>query len=324
MQTKNVSSPAGSRAVRERVGLGIAATDAASAVAAIVEAEAAGIEQIWMVQETPAPDTLGIYTAAAMKTSKIRMGTAIVPTYPRHPLALAQQVLTFNDLAPKRLRLGVGPSHRPIIEDIHGLAMAHPLEHLCEYVAVLRGLLWDGKVDYQGRFYNVTSSFPRATQTPLLISALRENAFHLAGAISDGALSWNCPVHYLLERALPALRAGAASVGRPVPPLVAHIPVALSLERREVLMAARRQLGFYRNLPFYVKMFANAGFPVSPEGELSDALLENLVVLGDEATIAERLKKNLEAGLDELLILPIPVKNGKDEQSRIMRLLGQL
>ncbi|EFH84892.1 LLM class flavin-dependent oxidoreductase [Ktedonobacter racemifer] len=324
MQTSNASSPAASRTARERIGLAIAAPDAASAVAAIVDAEVAGIEQVWMTQVTPAPDTLGIYTAAAMKTSKIRMGTAIVPTYPRHPLALAQQVLAFNDLVPERLRLGVGPSHRPIIEGVYGLAMADPLEHLREYVAVLRGLLWDGKVDYQGRFYNVKSTFPRAPHTPLLVSALRENAFQLAGAISDGALSWNCPVHYLLEKALPALRTGAASEGRPVPPLVAHIPVALSQDRQEVIAAARRQLGLYGKLPFYAKMFANAGFPVSPEGELSEALIENLVVSGDEATIEERLKKNLEAGLDELLIMPIPVKNGKDEQFRIMRLLGQI
>lgn len=325
MQTGNVPASSGRHpSIRERVGLVIAAPDAVSAVDAIVEAEATGVEQVWMTQGTPAPDTLGIYTAAAMKTSRIRMGTSIVPTYPRHPLALAQQVLTFNDLAPQRLRLGVGPSHRPIMEGTYGLELVEPLEHLREYVAVLRGLLWDGKVDYQGRFYRVKSTFPRAPRTPLLVSALRENAFYLAGAISDGVLSWNCPAHYLLEKALPALQAGAASEGRAVPPLIAHIPVALSQDRQAVIAAARQQLGHYGKLPFYAKMFANAGFPVSPEGELSEALIENLVVFGDEAIVAERLRTHLESGLDELLLMHITVKDGKAERSRLARLLGQL
>src|SRR5207249_6127984 len=84
-----------------------------------------------------------------------------------------------------------------------------------------------------------------------LISALREGAFQLAGEIADGAISWMCPIPYLLERALPALRAGAGKTGRPVPPLVAHIPVALSQDRQAVLAAARRRIGNYGHLPFY-------------------------------------------------------------------------
>lgn len=280
--------------------------------------------QLWMTQGTPAPDTLTIFTAAAVRTSSVSLGTAIVPTYPRHPLVLSLQALALGDLAPNRLQLGIGPSHAPIIEGVYGLPMTTPLEHLREYVSVLRAALWEGKVDHHGRFYTIKTTLPRTPRTPILISALREGAFRLAGEVADGAISWVCPVLYLLEKALPALRSGAAKSGRPVPPLVAHIPVALGHDRQTVLAAARKQLGRYRRLPFYANMFADAGFPVSLDGTMSDALIDSLVVSGNEAAITERLVGLLAAGLDELLVMPIGVADPAGEQARLARLIGQL
>jgi alkanesulfonate monooxygenase SsuD/methylene tetrahydromethanopterin reductase-like flavin-dependent oxidoreductase (luciferase family) len=278
-----------------------------------------------MTQTTPAPDTLSIFAAAAVQTNNIRIGTAIVPTYPRHPLALAQQALTISDLAPERLRLGVGPSHRPIIEGVYGIPMTSPLEHLREYVTALRAILWDGNIDHHGNFYTIKTKLSRTPRTPILISALREGAFHLAGEIANGAISWICPVPYLLNKALPALRAGAAKSGRPAPPLVAHIPVALSQDRQAVLAAGHQQISSrYARLPFYAKMFADAGFPVSPDGTVPDALIENLVVSGDEATIAARLADLLATGLDELLVMLVSITDPDDEQARLMQLIGRL
>jgi alkanesulfonate monooxygenase SsuD/methylene tetrahydromethanopterin reductase-like flavin-dependent oxidoreductase (luciferase family) len=153
---------------------------------------------------------------------------------------------------------------------------------------------------------------------------LREKAFHLAGELADGAISWMCPVPYLLEKALPALQAGAARSGRPAPPLVAHLPVALGQDRQAMRAAARQQLGALGRLPFYAQMFAEAGFPVASDGTMSDALLDSLVVFGDEATIAARLADLLAQGLDEVLVKPLPVARPEDEQARLARLLGQL
>jgi alkanesulfonate monooxygenase SsuD/methylene tetrahydromethanopterin reductase-like flavin-dependent oxidoreductase (luciferase family) len=121
------------------------------------------------------------------------LGTAIVPIYPRHPIVMAQQVLAIHDIAPGRLRLGIGPSHRPIIEGSYGLQLSSPLTYLREYVAVLRGMLDESNIDYHGTFFNVTST-SRSAPIPILVSALGPKAFHLAGEISDGALSWVCPV----------------------------------------------------------------------------------------------------------------------------------
>jgi F420-dependent oxidoreductase-like protein len=326
MQGRDTNSEAAQSASqqRNRVGLLITGSDSAAAVANIRAAEGAGVGQVWMTQGTPAPDTLTLFAAAAVETSNVRLGTAVVPIYQRHPLTMAQQALTFGDLAPGRLRLGVGTSHRPSIEGVYGIPMKSPLEHLREYVDILHTALWEGKVDHKGRFYTVKVTLPRTPRTPILISALRTGAFELAGEVADGAISWVCPVPYLLDKALPALRAGAEKRGRSVPPLVAHIPVALSQDRQAVLVAARRQFGRYGRLPFYASMFADAGFPVSADGTMSDALIDSLVVSGDEASVAARLVDLLAKGLHELLVMPVPVANAESEQTQLMRLIGQL
>ena len=96
------------------------------------------------------PDVLTTLAAAAIKTSIVRLGTAIIPTYPRHPVVLAQEVLALHDIAPGRLRLGIGPSHRAIVEDIYGLPQTTPLVHLREYVKVLHSILgWEGRSSWR-------------------------------------------------------------------------------------------------------------------------------------------------------------------------------
>jgi alkanesulfonate monooxygenase SsuD/methylene tetrahydromethanopterin reductase-like flavin-dependent oxidoreductase (luciferase family) len=314
------------RPTRERVGLVVDDANAAAAAKTIVAAEAAGVPQIWMNQPPLWPDILTTLAAAATKTSTVRLGTSIVPTYPRHPLILAQQALALYDIAPGRLRLGIGPSHRVIIEDIYGLSQTTPLAHLREYLEVLRAVLWEGKVDHHGHFFNVVATLPRTAQIPLLISTVGKKAFQLAGEIADGALSALCPVPYLLRAGLPALRTAAAANGRSVPPpLVAYVPVALSQDRHSVMAAGHQLLDMYAKLPFYAKMFADAGFPLTAEQTtLSDGLLDSLIVSGNEATVSARFTELLAEGLDELMVYLVPTKDAADEQTRLMHLIGQL
>jgi alkanesulfonate monooxygenase SsuD/methylene tetrahydromethanopterin reductase-like flavin-dependent oxidoreductase (luciferase family) len=131
------------RPTRERVGLIVDGANAAAAVKTIAAAEAAGVRQIWMIQPPWSPDILTTFAAAAaIKTSTVCLGTSVVQTYPRHLLVLAQQALSLYGIAPGRLRLGIGPGHRSIIEDIYGLPHRTPLAHLREYVEVLRAALW--------------------------------------------------------------------------------------------------------------------------------------------------------------------------------------
>jgi len=308
--------------VRERVGLAIQAPDATSAISRIHEAEDAGVSQVWMTSSVG--EILTLFAAAAAQTTRIRFGTSIVPIYPRHPLVMAQQGATIEAVAPGRIRLGVGTSHRHLMENIYGLSMPSPLSYLREYVEVMRQYLWEGRVDHQGRFFKVASSSPRQLRIPLLISALGEQAFRLAGEISDGAISWMCPVPYLLHTALPALQAGAQAKGRAAPPLVAHIPVAMSTDKAAVQKAATPRISFYTKAPFYAHMFAAAGFPIGEDGSGVDALVKELVVAGDEAQVAKRLQELLASGLDELLLMQVPVTDEAREREQVLQVISSL
>lgn len=308
--------------MRDRVGLSIEAKDATDALRKVREAEAAGIQQVWMTMGgAGAVDPLAFYATAAGQTDKIRLGTSIIPIFPRHPMVTAQQTLAIHDLAPGCFRLGVGPSHRQIIEQRYGLKMQAPLAYLREYVAVLRSALWEGEVDHHGRFFNVTFSLPRRARVPLLVSALGEKAFRLAGEVSDGAISWMCPVPYLLNKAVPALRAGAEMSHRPAPPMVAHIPVALSADKSAWGAAGLERLRSYAGMPFYAHMFAEAGFPVAADGSGVDTLADALIVAGDEATVRRRLSL-LASGLNELLVTLIPVADEENERRLLLRMIG--
>lgn len=313
------------RPIPECVGFIVHGTNAAAAIKIIAAAETAGVQQIWMAQPPWSPDVLTTLAAAAIKTSIVRLGTSIVPTYPRHPVVLAQQVLALHDIAPGRLRLGIGPSHRAIVEDMYGLPQTTPLVHLREYVKVLHSILRYGKVDHHGEFFNIVIEFPRTAQTPVLISTLGKKAFQLAGEIADGALSWMCPVPYLLHTGIPLLRKAATAKGRSYPPpLVAHVPVALSQDHDSVMVEGHKMFDMYAMFPFYVKMFADAGFPLTSDKRVTDDLVNNMIISGNEDTVATSLTKLLDAGLDELMVSLVPVIDEKYEQTQLMRLIGQL
>ena len=309
--------------IRERAGLVIEGRDAATVTNRISEAEHAGVRQAWMTQSLGMLDTLTLFAAVATQTTRIRLGTSIVPVYPRHPLVMALQAATIDALAAGRLRLGVGTSHRHVIENVYGLSMPSPLAYLREYVEVMRQGLWEGRVDHHGRFFKVATSFPRQAQVPLLISALGEKAFRLAGEIADGAISWVCPVSYLLDIALPALRAGAQAQHRPTPPLVAHIPVAMSNDEAAV-QAAQQRFSFYTQAPFYVHMFAAAGFPVAADGTGVDALVKALVVTGNVTQVEKRVRELLASGLDELMLMLVPVADEVREREQLLQVIRSL
>jgi F420-dependent oxidoreductase-like protein len=308
-----------------RAGLVIRRPTPAATLAAIEQAEERGVSAVWSTVGGAAPDAVTLFAAAAARTSDITLGSAIVPTYPRHPIVLASQALAIDGLAPGRFRLGIGPSHQATIEGMFGLRMGKPLDHLREYLTVLRGLLWEGKADFEGTYYRVHVQTPPTVtppKTPLPISALRAGAFRLAGEIADGAISWVCPVPYLVNTALPAMRAGAAAAGRPVPPLIGHVPVAIATDRAAVREAARAQLALYGRAPFYRNMFADAGYAIGADGVLPDALLDELVVSGDAATVAARLADIQAMGVDELLVLLVPIRDAEAEEAELSAILA--
>ncbi|MSQ30571.1 MAG: LLM class flavin-dependent oxidoreductase [Dehalococcoidia bacterium] len=287
------------------VGVAIQATEAREFVAQVQQAERAGVPVAWCtIGGAAGGDTLTAYAAALAGTSTIRLGTAIVPTWPRHPLVMASQAMTIEQLAPGRLRLGVGPSHEASMTRSYGAAFHHPLTELREYLTVLRTLSTTGKVDFVGEHITAVATWRAPVPFELLASALRPKSFELCGQLADGAISWMCPKHYLVTQGLPALAAGAKRGNRATPPLIAHVPVAVSSDRAAVRDLARKQLGSYMTSPFYLAMFREAGFPTANEG-YSDEMLDDLVVSGTQAEITERLRGYIIDGCGEVLAHPL-------------------
>jgi len=308
-----------------RVGLDLVdKSNAQGALAAIDRAAGLGVPMLWATTGRNVPDPLTYFAAALATTDDVVLGTAIVPTYPRHPVMLATQALALDQIAPGRLRLGIGPSHRPTIEGAFGIPMGKPLDHLREYLTVLRGLLRDGHVDFDGTYYTVHSDLNATSDLPLYISALRRNAFRLAGELADGAISWVCPLDYLRQTAGPAMRDAAKQAGRPAPRLIAHIPVAMVADRDVMLKVSRPRLENYGRLTFYARMFADAGYPVGENGAVSDELLDHLVVWGDDAEVRSRLNAAFAAGIDELLITLYSADDPANEEARLCRILAEI
>ena len=243
------------------IGVHIVARDTQGLLDGIEAADHAGIDVAWLTSSGVAPDPLAVFAAAAGRVQRIQFGTSIVPTFPRHPLAMAQGALVVDSLAPGRLRLGVGPSHKPTMEGTFGIPFQRPQEHLREYLTVLNALLKDGKVSHHGARLHADAGLAGPTGVRVMASALRGKAFRLCGELTDGAISWVCPPAYLREVALPALEEGAAAAGRPTPALVAHVPVVVSDDPTLVRDAARQQLSRYPTIPYYRRMFQDAGFP---------------------------------------------------------------
>jgi alkanesulfonate monooxygenase SsuD/methylene tetrahydromethanopterin reductase-like flavin-dependent oxidoreductase (luciferase family) len=310
------------RSLRQRIGLALGQP---VTVAALVEAEQEGIEQVWAGQGGPSnPDVLTTLTAATARTTRLHMGTAIIQAASRHPAFLAQQALALNNVAPGRIRLGLGTGFPARDRPVYGEQGNTPLAYLREYLQVLYPLMRQGAVHHHGQVFTVDAELSAPVSIPILTSALGPRSFRLAGELADGAITWMCPISYLVNTALPELEKGAVQAGRRRPPVVAHVPVLLASDRSVALAAGRRALTFYTRSPYYRHMFSSAGFSTQEIEGLADSLVEKVFVYGDGARIKERLQEILALGIDELVVSPSEIADSVQERVHLIRLIGQL
>ena len=306
------------------IGVHVVAPTVRATIDSIVRLEAAGIETAWMTSGAGTVDPLVVFAAAAMATERIKMGTSIVHTYPRHPLALVQEALAIDQLAPGRLRLGVGPSGPRVIEPSFGIAYDRPTTHLREYVTILRQALQTGEVDFAGELLKARVRLPGATQVEVLNSALRAKSFQLAGELTDGAISWMCPREYIRDVAAPALKKGAEGAGRELPALVTHVPLVVSTNEAAVRAQVPVQFGFYLKVIMYQRMFQDAGYPEAAQGTFSANLLDNLVIWGDEQTVRRRVAEMRQSGASEILVSIVNLRDDPASTDRTIEVLGDL
>lgn len=264
-----------------------------------VAAEKAGYGSLWCVHFSRGIDSLSMLCAAAGRTRRIRLGVGVVPIHPRHPLALAQQAATVQALCGGRLTLGVGVSHAPVIAGMHGLDYERPAAHMREYLSVLLPLLTTGRVQFAGEFYRVEGEIvvPGTPPVPVLVGALSPAMVRLAGAMTDGVVTWLAGPTILESRIVPDVGKAAADAGRTTPRVVAAVPVAVTGDREAARDAANQVLARYAGLANYQRLLARQGVD-SPA---------DLAVFGDEAAVQRGLQRLADAGANEIWPMPFPV-----------------
>jgi len=290
--------------------------DVPTSVADITEqvavAERAGLDGVYFPQ-LASWDALTMAALAGAQVPRIGLGTAIVRTYPTHPLALAGKALTVQAAVGNRLTLGIGPGPQPVIEGQYGLSFEQPARHIREYLQVLRPLLRGEAVNYRGQTLTAVGQVdvPGTTPPPILVSALGPIMLRIAGELADGTVTVWAGAELLGEHIVPAVTASAAEAGRGAPRIVAIIMASVTADphraRQEVAarFGAAAQLASYRRL---LDLQGKAG-------------LEETVVAGDESTVAEAIRQLAEAGVTELVVSPV----GSDaDRARTLQLLSVL
>jgi 5,10-methylenetetrahydromethanopterin reductase len=263
------------------------------------QAETAGFASFWLPNlPTRNYDALLVLALAGRATTRIALGTAVMPTYPRHPIAMAQEAMTANAAARGRLALGIGLSHRPVIEDVPGLSYAHPARHMQEYLTVLQALLHDHKVAYTGETLRVTAEVPVPEPRPLpvLLAALAPRMLQLAGSMAEGTITWMAGVQTLATHVVPRLQAVTDDVAG----------------ARE---AAGRLFERYGQLTNYRRLL-----------DLEDAQgPADVAVIGNEGEVTRQLQALARAGATDFLAAIFPVgADAAGSRARTWELLRSL
>ena len=243
-------------------------------------AETQGFDQAWMAQVFSS-DAITTMSIAGRETSHIRLGTAVTPSFPRHPTALAIQVLTASAASGGRFDLGLGLSHKVVIEDMFGIPYEKPARHMREYLEVLVPLVRGEACAFNGEEYRVNASLqvPDAPPAPVLVAALGPKMLAVAGALADGTTTWMTGPRTLEQHTIPLIREAAQAAGRPAPRIVASFPIALTHDVEQARARLSKSLEMYGHLPSYRAML-----DIEQLAHPTD-----IAILGDDAALREKI-----------------------------------
>lgn len=264
------------------------------------QAEADGFSSYWLAQ-LATPDALTAIATMGEATSTIELGTAVIPTWMRHPLMLAAQAATVQQIIGPRLVLGIGLAHKPMIEDTLKIPFATPAKHMDEYLSVLLPALTDGKVDFTGDIWSGVfdgGAAPAGPPPSVMLAAMGPRMLRLAGARTAGSILWLAGPKAIAEQIKPALDAAANEAGRPSPRLVASVPICVTNDAESVRGFIAVALAGYNDLPSYrgVMDSEGAGGPA------------DVSIIGTEDEVRAGIKAFADAGVTDFA----PVELGLD------------
>ena len=238
-------------------------------------------------------DALTALAVSGRDVPGFELGTAVVPTYPRHPGALAQQALTVQAALEGRLALGIGLSHQIVIEGMYGYSFDKPARHMREYLEVLVPLLRDGASSFTGETLqgNLGLSGPRDHPTPVLLAALAPQMLRLAGGVADGTILWMTGPATVESHIVPRITEAAEAAGRPAPRVVCILPVCVTSDVDGARERAAKVFSIYGQLPSYRAMLDKEG--AATPGDVA--------IVGDEAAVRGQIRHLAEIGVTDFV-----------------------
>lgn len=303
-------------------------------VALAMWAEENGLDTGWVPHVPWSLDGLTALAVAGRSTTRIELGTAVIPTWSHHPYGLAQHALSTQAACGGRLALGIGPSHRSVAENWYGADYDGVIHHVREYVAVLDACNdaqadanetggpahMGGVVAHEGAQYPVRSilGVPGAAPVPVFLAALAPLMLKLAGERAAGTITWMGDEHTHRSHVVPRMRAAADAVGRPMPRVIAGLPFAVCDDADAGRAVAERRYGMYREIPTYARMLAR-----NESGSPAD-----VAIIGTEEQVIERIASYEDAGVTDLAAMCFAIGSDDTERSenleRTHRLLARV
>jgi F420-dependent oxidoreductase-like protein len=278
-------------------------------------AEADGFSTYWMAQLF-VPDSLTAMATVAGATSSIELGTAVVPTWLRHPLMLAAQALTVQEISGGRLILGIGLAHKEMIEQTLKVPFERPARNMSEYLSVLLPALRDRQVTFEGDYWSAEVESiiaPTDVNAPLvMLAAMGPRMLALAGGRADGTILWLSGPRTIQTTLAPAVTVAAEKAGRDAPSIVASVPICVTDEPDRVRGVIGEVLANYNDLPSYRAMMDIEGVD-GPAG---------VAVVGNEDEVRTHLARFATAGTTDFSALEFPTDD--DEAARTRALLVDL
>jgi 5,10-methylenetetrahydromethanopterin reductase len=260
-------------------------------------------------------DALTALAVVGREVPDLPIGTAVVPTYSRHPLVMAMQALTVQAASGNRFTLGIGLSHQVVIEGAYGVSFAKPVRHMREYLEVLMPLLDNGEVSFEGEAVTARTftamRVAGAEPPPVLVAALGTQMLKLTGRMANGTALWMVGPKTVANHVVPTITSAAEAAGRPSPEIAVGLPACVTADPDAAREKAATAFGFYNNLPSYRAM-------LDKEGVAGPA---DVAIVGDEDSVAAQLTSLAEAGATSLIL---SVFGSRDDRERTLALLADL
>ena len=268
-----------------------------SALARVERAEQLGYESVF-VTHIAGRDSITLLTGYACRTSRVKLGTGVIPIYARTPCNMAQSFATLDELSGGRAIAGLGVSHKPVVEHWFGQSIDKPLAEMREYVAILRAIL-RGEDPPQGEkfrtAFHLSGWEPRADM-PIYLAGLSPGMLRLSGEIADGVVLWLCNPNYIRDVVVPTVAEGRAKAGRDLDgfDIVAAVPSAVTDDPEAARERLRGELVPYFGLPYYRAMLERSG--LDPDAGPTDEFLNLLGAIGSADEARESVRRYAESG----------------------------